>query len=442
MTLLRDGYRLAGDLAGASRIEDQILLQYPSSEMAKHLVQDRWSKEHPAGPWLPEQAPESFSRARIAATEEWHRRWPEDAAILFQRFEALGAVPSTPREEIGRTADEFLAIYRKNPYFWTMPPVELRIAAGLVKHRVRLEEVVELVEEGSRRALAREERDLKDDRSDEEERTNFKKSKDYLALERARVLLDAYSALGQPEKAQAIDAELAELSLSEPALKSTLLARRAQAAELGGRKLDALIFYRAAADAGAASQGSLAAKDAVAANVERLWKELGGTAAAHVLLLDKAKPTEVVDSRWERPKNSLPAFSLVDLGGKTWKLADLNGKAVLINVWATWCGPCRAEHPDFQKLYDRLKGRPDVAVLTFNVDDDVGRIEPYLKENKYTFPVVPAREVVDAVVPELGIPRNWFINPHGKLEWEQLGFGADPKWQETMIAKLEETLKQ
>ena len=64
-----------------------------------------------------------------------------------------------------------------------------------------------------------------------------------------------------------------------------------------------------------------------------------------------------------------------------------------------------------------------------------------MKENNYTFPVLLGRDVVEEVVPSLAIPRNWFITRAGKLEWEQIGFGPDPKWPDTIIAKLEEILK-
>ena len=178
----------------------------------------------------------------------------------------------------------------------------------------------------------------------------------------------------------------------------------------------------------------------MAENVERLWKELGGTPAGLALLTNKPKVAVATDSRWERPKNPLPAFALPDLGGKTWKLVDLRGKAVLANIWATWCGPCRQEHPEFQKLFEKLKGRKDVAVVSINMDDDLGKVAPYMKENKYSFPVLLGREVVDAVVPSPSIPRNWFITPAGTLEWEKIGFDTDPKWIEVMTTKLEELL--
>src|SRR4029077_4848294 len=122
---------------------------------------------------------------------------------------------------------------------------------------------------------------------------------------------------------------------------------------------------------------------------------------------------EATDSRWEKPKNPLPPFNLTDLHGKTWTLARLGGKTLLINIWATWCGPCMAEHPEFQKLYDKFKDRPDVSILSFNVDDDLGKVAPYVAEHKYTFPVIPAADLVDAMVPQLAIPRNWMVDTRG-----------------------------
>jgi cytochrome c-type biogenesis protein len=65
----------------------------------------------------------------------------------------------------------------------------------------------------------------------------------------------------------------------------------------------------------------------------------------------------------------MPSFELADLSGKIWKLKTVQGRSVLINVWATWCGPCNAELPHLQKLYEALKDRPDLQILTFNVDE-------------------------------------------------------------------------
>ncbi len=91
-----------------------------------------------------------------------------------------------------------------------------------------------------------------------------------------------------------------------------------------------------------------------------------------------------------------------------------------------------------QKLYERLKDRKDVQVVTFNVDDDVGLVAPFMKENKYTFPVIPAGDLVRQMVPMLGIPLNWIVDAGGVVRQEAAGFGGDgDRWADEMVAALE-----
>ncbi len=204
------------------------------------------------------------------------------------------------------------------------------------------------------------------------------------------------------------------------------------------RKLDALLMYRAALRT-RPSKPPAGMEDSVAENAARLWKELGGTAAGQALL-EETKIQEVSGSRWERPEKPLPPFTLSDLEGRTWKLADLKGKAALVNLWATWCGPCRAELPEFQKLYTKLKDRPDTVVLSFNLDQDLGQVAPFMKENNFTFPVLLASEFVHDHLPGIAIPQNWFLDAAGRHRRTQVGFAGEPGWQATMLAKLDEVL--
>jgi len=109
------------------------------------------------------------------------------------------------------------------------------------------------------------------------------------------------------------------------------------------------------------------------------------------------------------------------LSGKTWRLKDLAGKKVFINVWATWCGPCQGELPHLQKFYEKVKDRSDIQVLTFNLDDDLGLVAPYMKEKGYTFPVLPAVSTVVTLLDGFAIPQNWLIDPEGVWRWKQIG---------------------
>jgi hypothetical protein len=88
-----------------------------------------------------------------------------------------------------------------------------------------------------------------------------------------------------------------------------------------------------------------------------------------------------------------------------------------------------------------LKDRKDVQVVTFNVDDNVGLVAPFMKQNKYTFPVVPAADLVHEIVPTLGIPLNWIVDAAGVVRQEAVGFGGDEKWADQMVAALEKLKK-
>ncbi len=92
-----------------------------------------------------------------------------------------------------------------------------------------------------------------------------------------------------------------------------------------------------------------------------------------------------------------------------------------------------------QKLYERLKDRKDVQVVTFNVDDNLGLVAPFMKEHKYTFPVVPAQFLVHELVPSLGIPLNWIVDAGGVVRLEKVGFGLDEggKWVDQAVEAIE-----
>jgi hypothetical protein len=94
--------------------------------------------------------------------------------------------------------------------------------------------------------------------------------------------------------------------------------------------------------------------------------------------------------------------------------------------------------PHLQKLFDRIKGRTDIQIVTFNVDDNLGDVAPFMKENKYTFPAVFAGSLMRDLVPSLGIPLNWIVDSSGVVRLEKVGFGGDAdKWEDLMLQALE-----
>lgn len=95
----------------------------------------------------------------------------------------------------------------------------------------------------------------------------------------------------------------------------------------------------------------------------------------------------VVDS-WR--KAPIPASSMRDLQGRTWRLADLRGKAVLLNFWASWCEPCQAEMPSLQAL-QALHGN-SVVVLAINYMEAPDTVQRFVLRQGWTLPVVTDSE--------------------------------------------------
>ena len=103
--------------------------------------------------------------------------------------------------------------------------------------------------------------------------------------------------------------------------------------------------------------------------------------------------TEESPAASERPVIPAPDFTLVDQYGETHTLSDYAGKTVFLNFWATWCGPCKSEMPDTQKLYESYgENSEDLVVLAVanpgGQDVSQEEIEQFLEDNGYTFPVL------------------------------------------------------
>jgi len=89
-----------------------------------------------------------------------------------------------------------------------------------------------------------------------------------------------------------------------------------------------------------------------------------------------------------KPGEQAPNFHLRDMEGRIVALSDLRGKVVLLNFWATWCGPCRVEMPAMERLY-RAYDRKDFEILAVSTDAQGAAVtRPFQQENKLTFPIL------------------------------------------------------
>jgi thiol-disulfide isomerase/thioredoxin len=171
-----------------------------------------------------------------------------------------------------------------------------------------------------------------------------------------------------------------------------------------------------------------------------LWRHGGGTDEEWAGLppLAPGRIARVEAKPRERDlRQAFPAFSFTDIAGRAWTPEALRGKPVLVNLWATWCGPCRLELPLLEKLHREVSASGAAVVLTLNIDDNPGVVAPFMSEQGYTFPVVAAQEWVEKHLPGNSIPRTLLLDPEGLWRKEILGFDATRgDWLEAMKAEL------
>ena len=119
----------------------------------------------------------------------------------------------------------------------------------------------------------------------------------------------------------------------------------------------------------------------------------------------------------------VPAYSAQSLAGDTVSLAALRGKVVLLNVWATWCHPCRDEIPELQALHDRYAPR-GLELVGVSVDADGANesIQEFMRDFRMTYPVWrDPGERVSAQFHTIGVPTTFLIDREGVLRWRKTG---------------------
>lgn len=139
-----------------------------------------------------------------------------------------------------------------------------------------------------------------------------------------------------------------------------------------------------------------------------------------------------------------PEFLVSDAGGASVTLADYRGKVLLLNVWATWCGPCKEEMPSMQRLYERFS-RDDFEIAAISIDVPSGRFDAvgnaggdpvaFARELGLTFPVLldPSGEI-QRTYRTAGVPESFLIGRDGMI-WKKVA-GSWTWDSETAVAQV------
>jgi thiol-disulfide isomerase/thioredoxin len=159
-----------------------------------------------------------------------------------------------------------------------------------------------------------------------------------------------------------------------------------------------------------------------------------------LLILLCAAPAAAQDAMesYTREGQQMPAFSFTTLGGAKSSIAELKGKVVYVNFWATWCPPCLAEMPRMEReVWQRYKSSPDFYMVAIAREQTADEIAPFMKRNRLTFPAAPDPErEVYRLFGNGGIPRSYVVGRDGRILFQSVGYDAgDFARMKSVIAK-------
>jgi len=152
-------------------------------------------------------------------------------------------------------------------------------------------------------------------------------------------------------------------------------------------------------------------------------------------------PADAISARTDRPPApqvgfAAPDFALETLDGQTIRLSDLRGQAVLINFWATWCPPCRAEMPAIQQVYDRYRDR-GFTVLAVNLQEGDPQVASFAARLDLTLPILMDRSGdVFARYRGRALPSTFFVDRAGIIQNVTVGGPMAQAFLESQVTDL------
>jgi peroxiredoxin len=152
--------------------------------------------------------------------------------------------------------------------------------------------------------------------------------------------------------------------------------------------------------------------------------------ANHSVKADSVKP--------EQTRKAAPEFALKDANGETVHLADYRGKVVLLDFWATWCGPCKIEIPWFMEFEQQLKDR-GFAVVGVSMDEDGWKVvKPYIQQYKVNYRILLGNDQVGEIYGGVeSLPTTFIIDRQGKIASVHIGLSGKDEFKNAITQLLD-----
>jgi len=185
-------------------------------------------------------------------------------------------------------------------------------------------------------------------------------------------------------------------------------------------------------------KGSAALKESLKIDYTKLKGSDAGYEQYVASLENASKNKEISEIAKTMINKPAPTFTLTDLDGKAVSLADLKGKTVIVDFWATWCGPCKASFPGMQLAVNKYKDDPNVKFLFVDCweteKDYVPGVKQFIADNKYSFHVLIDEKGDDGRQSKVvgsygvdGIPTKFIIDKNGNIRFKYVGYSGTPE---------------